>query len=484
MTINDVVEERGYRAICVPNGKSRAVCPRTGTSGADACRSVHACHERRRVLEGGEENPQPGRHPAGHHDGRQRPDDRHQGRRDGPLQAGRLRRADPPPADVLRGARGVALNDGRRSPSSASVGQGAERYGAPVVAGRGVRARRPAPAASATPALGAPDSFLLVAPVPPRDGARASKSKSGFPVVAKVPHRRSPRGPASPAVRGRLRVRGAANRLPGQAADPRDRRRRPPLRATGSARRPREPTVLIMGGARAGGPTSRGIALKGSFGGEDEHADVLAVAVDAYPDHDRALSQTLAGALGAAGGVARGCRRRPGPDAPAGRSATRGRWRSSRANGGWGRARRAMLPADAGTAAQRDLFAAVRENRYALGADGAPRPARELLADPERGRHRPLPPGAVEDRRPEDRARRGLRAVRQGSRPRGDQPGGGARAVPQLPGEAAVGLGARGAGGQPAREHRRSRRRVRARAAGGALGDRPHLRGHDVRRRP
>ena len=41
-----------------------------------------------------------------------------------------------------------------------------------------------------------------------------------------------------------------------------------------------------------------------------------------------------------------------------------------------------MLPPDAGTAAQRDLFAAVRENRYALGADGAPRPARELLADP------------------------------------------------------------------------------------------------------
>jgi hypothetical protein len=40
-----------------------------------------------------------------------------------------------------------------------------------------------------------------------------------------------------------------------------------------------------------------------------------------------------------------------------------------------------MLP-DAGTAAQRDLFAAVRENRYGLGADGAPRPAADLLADP------------------------------------------------------------------------------------------------------
>ena len=61
----------------------------------------------------------------------------------------------------------------------------------------------------------------------------------------------------------------------------------------------REPTVLIMGGARrARRPTSRGVALKGSFGGEDEHPDALAIAVDAYPDHDRALPQTLAGALG------------------------------------------------------------------------------------------------------------------------------------------------------------------------------------------
>jgi hypothetical protein len=40
------------------------------------------------------------------------------------------------------------------------------------------------------------------------------------------------------------------------------------------------------------------------------------------------------------------------------------------------------LPADAGTSAQRELFAAVRENHYALGADGAPRPAADLLEDP------------------------------------------------------------------------------------------------------
>src|SRR5205085_2239163 len=60
----------------------------------------------------------------------------------------------------------------------------------------------------------------------------------------------------------------------------------------------REPTVLIMGGARAGGPIGRGLAVAGTFGGDDDHADVLTVALDAYPDHDRALPQTLAGLLG------------------------------------------------------------------------------------------------------------------------------------------------------------------------------------------
>ena len=40
------------------------------------------------------------------------------------------------------------------------------------------------------------------------------------------------------------------------------------------------------------------------------------------------------------------------------------------------------LPANAGTSAQRTLFAAVRENRYVLGPDGAPRAAADLLEDP------------------------------------------------------------------------------------------------------
>ena len=55
------------------------------------------------------------------------------------------------------------------------------------------------------------------------------------------------------------------------------------------------------------------------------------------------------------------------------------------------------MPADAGTAAQRELFAAVRENRYALDADGAPAPGPRAAGRSGRDRDRPLPPGAVED---------------------------------------------------------------------------------------
>jgi hypothetical protein len=40
------------------------------------------------------------------------------------------------------------------------------------------------------------------------------------------------------------------------------------------------------------------------------------------------------------------------------------------------------LPADAGTSAQRELFAAVRQNRYALDGEGRAREAKALLDDP------------------------------------------------------------------------------------------------------
>jgi hypothetical protein len=234
------------------------------------------------------------------------------------------------------------------------------------------------PACKRDAALGPPDSFLLVAPVPANGGAPV-KSKAGLPVVAKValddPHavplqQKFAVGFASEVLRTDylakqlIREIDVGGRHYGEA----------PRRAAA------EPTVVVMGGARADGPTTRGIALKGSFGGEDEHADVLAVSVDAYPDHDRALSQTLAGALGRLAASRVAAVDAPNPSHPLVVAYAQAleviarEWRDGEGPAG-------MMPADAGTAAQRDLFAAVRENRFALGPDGAPRPARELLAD-------------------------------------------------------------------------------------------------------
>jgi hypothetical protein len=229
--------------------------------------------------------------------------------------------------------------------------------------------------------VGAPDSFLLVAPVPPRDGAAAAiKSKAGLPVVAKVPiddphavplHQKFAVGFASEVLRTDYLAKQLIRELAVGAHRYSD----------GQRASAREPTVLIMGGPRAGGPTSRGIALKGSFGGEDEYADVLAAAIDAYPDHDRALSQTLAGTLGLLAASRVAAADAPDPTQPLVVAYARAleviarEWRDGEGPAG-------MLPPDAGSAAQRDLFAAVRENRYTLGADGAPRPARELLSDP------------------------------------------------------------------------------------------------------
>jgi hypothetical protein len=229
------------------------------------------------------------------------------------------------------------------------------------------------------PALGAPDSFVVVAPVPLRDGA-AVKSKSGFPVVVTVPldnphaaklHQQFAVGFAAEVLRTDYLAKQLVREI--EVGGHRY--------ADGPRAAAREPTVLIMGGARASGPTSRGVALKGSFGGEDEHADILAVTVDAYPDHDRALPQTLAGALGLLAASRVASTSAPDPTHPLVIGYSRAlevvarEWRVGEGPAG------AVL-ADAGTSAQRELFAAVRENRYVLGADGAPRPPRDLLADP------------------------------------------------------------------------------------------------------
>ncbi|HVV17159.1 MAG TPA: hypothetical protein VHH90_08150 [Polyangia bacterium] len=141
-----------------------------------------------------------------------------------------------------------------------------------------------------------------------------------------------------------------------------------------------EPTAFLVS-APDGREVERGLSLKGMFGTPEAHPDVVWIGLPAYPDHDRALPQTLAGLLArvVANRVAAGA----GAEPPAALVNGYARaleviareWRVGEGVSG-------TLAPDAGTTAQRQLFAAVRENQFAVGADGKPRPAQELLSDP------------------------------------------------------------------------------------------------------
>ena len=120
--------------------------------------------------------------------------------------------------------------------------------------------------------------------------------------------------------------------------------------------------------------------MDGTFGAKD-YLNAHWAALEAYPDHDSALPQTLAGVLGlmAASRVANA------DEALASHPLVVGyaraleviarEWRVGDGPTG-------MTPIAAGTAAQRQLFTAVRENRFVLAADGLPRAPGELLVDP------------------------------------------------------------------------------------------------------
>ena len=225
--------------------------------------------------------------------------------------------------------------------------------------------------------LGPADSFLVYTPVQ-AEGGGGQRSGAGLPVVETL----APDDPRAQPVFKQLAVGFAAEVLRTdylakqyvRDADVGGRRYPEAARVVS-----REPTVLVVGGPRDDQPAAaRGIALRGLFGRTDERPGVVWIPLEAYPDHDRALAQTLAGFIGVSAAT-----RIAGDAAPPALIAGYAQaleviareWRVEEGPAG-------ALPADAGTAAQRELFAAVRENRYALGADGAPRPARELLADP------------------------------------------------------------------------------------------------------
>ncbi len=149
-----------------------------------------------------------------------------------------------------------------------------------------------------------------------------------------------------------------------------------------------QPTSLVLAdaGKAPQDGTGRGLALAGFFGKSHEHADAIWIELDADPGRDGALVQTIAGKLGrhiaelVAGAGAFGDGSPPPPSLVDGYALAMEviarEWRHG--DGPAGR----LLP-DAGTAAQKQRFAAVRANLYTLGdPPGALRPARALMADP------------------------------------------------------------------------------------------------------
>ena len=153
-----------------------------------------------------------------------------------------------------------------------------------------------------------------------------------------------------------------------------------------------EPTVFVLAGEPPFEPpgAGRGLATLGFFGGAAERRDASWIAVPPAPDSDTALAQTLSGRLGravasaiAAGGGASASAAASPPAvliygyAQAMEVIAR-EWRM-------GEGPRGTLPPDAGTQAQRDLFAGVRQNSF-VTTTGAGRPQlrspAELLADP------------------------------------------------------------------------------------------------------
>jgi hypothetical protein len=225
--------------------------------------------------------------------------------------------------------------------------------------------------------LGPPDSFSVYAPV--EEGGKSKRSPGGLSVVSAV----APDDPRAEPLYRLLTVGFAGEVLRTDylakqfVRDANIGGKRYP---DGSRAEAAQPTAFMVGGP-VGDQLGRGLAPKGMFGGADEHPDLAWIALPAYPDQDRALSQTLAGLLGlqAAARVAAGAAGPPPRPLLEGYARAleviAREWRMGEGPAG-------TLPADAGTRAQRELFAAVRENRYVLGADGAPRAAADLLEDP------------------------------------------------------------------------------------------------------
>ncbi len=264
----------------------------------------------------------------------------------------------------------------------------------------------PACRRSASEPLGLPDSYLVM--VPTYDGAgHARRGRSGLPLLETlalddgrgVPlHRLFAVGFGAELLRTEyLRkqfVREVKGEGAGSAAPAGTLAAFSPAALAAAA----EPTLFVLGGD-PGAPSAtgagRGLATTGFFGGAAERPLVPWIAVPASPEDDRALVQTVSGRLGRA--IATALASGGAPDGTTGTSAgppppeslvagyaqamevIAREWRT-------GDGPRGTLAPDAGTGTQRELFAAVRQNRYVLQpGEGAParlRTGAEMLREP------------------------------------------------------------------------------------------------------
>ena len=227
--------------------------------------------------------------------------------------------------------------------------------------------------------LGPADSFLILAPV--RDSAGSPvRSAGGLDVMESV----DPTDPRAQPLHKELVLGFAAEVLRTdylakqfvREADVGGRRY-----GAGPIAGANEPTVFVVGGERVGaGVPSRGLAVRRSLGRSEDHPDLLWIGLPAYPGNDKALPQTLAGLLATTAAARVADAAAPAAPGPLARGYAQAleviarEWRVGEGPAG-------AIPADAGTPRQRELFAAVRENRFAVVPGGALRPAPDLLGD-------------------------------------------------------------------------------------------------------
>jgi hypothetical protein len=225
--------------------------------------------------------------------------------------------------------------------------------------------------------LGPPDSFLLLA-------ATGDTAGAGLPVLRRLEHSAAEAGPAA-----RLLADGFAAEMlrtvylvkqlvrdgqPGGKPAPAEGRA---LAAQG--------LPLVLGLERE--PYGKGLAVARWLRAPVEHAAVPFIALPADLEKDRAAVQTVAGRLATYAlhlALTGGTFGDPRPVLPPAlgygyrmaMEVVAREWRTGKGPEG-------NVPYDAGTTAQRTLFADIRENRFVLGADRQSlRPVAELLADP------------------------------------------------------------------------------------------------------